>query len=72
MSEPSDGKSETAPWRMRLDCGHVVAVPWGTQPPFVLACVVQHQHLCEAASPERVDAFLGASTLRSANWAPAL
>jgi hypothetical protein len=46
MEEPISGTHDST-WRMRLDCGHVVSVPWGTQPPFVLACLVQHQHLCE-------------------------
>ncbi len=58
----NDGKglvSGVGEWHMRLDCGHVVAVPWGTQPPFVLACVVQHQHGCSAERVARDPMFPG-------------
>jgi len=50
MNDPVAPGSGAAEWKMRLGCGHVVQVPWGTQPPFVLACVVEHQKGCSVES----------------------
>jgi hypothetical protein len=42
------GAQTTAPneWKIRLPCGHAVAVPWGSAVPAQMACVVQHQSEC--------------------------
>jgi len=39
-------------WKVRLDCGHEIAVPWGYANPMALACIVQHRDRCELPPPD--------------------
>ncbi|HTP53461.1 MAG TPA: hypothetical protein VML94_00625 [Thermoplasmata archaeon] len=36
----------------RLNCGHEVAVPFGSANPAVAAFIVQHRELCESQRPD--------------------
>lgn len=45
-SSRAGGHRSTNEWRVRLDCGHEVAVPWGSAGPTVMAYVVEHRDHC--------------------------
>jgi len=44
----------TTEWRVRLDCGHELPVPWGSTGPAVLGCVMSHRDHCAAEEPSLV------------------
>lgn len=50
MSEPADvpegPMASAADWKIALDCGHFVRVPFGAPVPFVTACIVRHHEVC--------------------------
>ena len=33
-------------WRIRLPCGHLIAIPWESAVPAQMACIVHHQVEC--------------------------
>lgn len=47
--ERSGGHRTTSEWHVRLDCGHVVSVPWGSAGPAVMAYVMAHRDGCPPA-----------------------
>jgi hypothetical protein len=38
-------------WQLKLDCGHEVALPWGSASPAIAACILHHQNRCTADEP---------------------
>ena len=38
-------------WRIRLPCGHLVAIPWESAVPAQMACIVHHQVECVEPLP---------------------
>lgn len=44
----SSGANE---WKIELDCGHSIRVPFDSAIPFVTACIVRHEEDCPG--PER-------------------
>lgn len=52
MSEPrrTDQSGAYAEWTVRLECGHDIALPWGSREPALAACIVEHRHRCETPS----------------------
>ena len=41
-----------ADWKVRLDCGHEIDVPWGVASPAVMACIVHHHDGCETPTAD--------------------
>jgi len=33
-------------WKIRLPCGHLIAIPWESAVPAQMACIVHHQVEC--------------------------
>jgi hypothetical protein len=41
-----------AEWKIRLECGHEIRVPWSLASPAVAACMIEHRERCESPPPE--------------------
>jgi hypothetical protein len=50
-----DRAGATRDWRVLLECGHELAVPWGSASPAVMACIVHHRGQCETPSMENLS-----------------
>jgi hypothetical protein len=46
------GATTAAVWQLKLDCGHELALPFGSAGPAVMACIVEHRDHCESSYPE--------------------
>lgn len=38
-------------WKVGLECGHQIVVPWGSASPAVLAGILEHRHECDSEPP---------------------
>ena len=47
MSEAEGGRSEAVGARVRLECGHWVALPWGLAPEATAADLIHHRDRCD-------------------------
>jgi hypothetical protein len=50
-----DRAGATRDWQLLLECGHEIAVPWGSVSPAVMACIVHHREQCETPTMEFVS-----------------